>query len=95
MEAGREVGSEKRPNWKGADEIGAVGESTRVSSAGKQHINEVGDAHRPEQWDGAEEEEGAKKQGNAESVPKDNEGLQASFERNGERREMHTAETIS
>ena len=48
MEAGREVGSEKRPDWKRAKEIGAVGESTRVPSAGKQDIYEVGDADGPE-----------------------------------------------
>lgn len=35
MEASREVGSEKRPDWKGANEVGAVGESARMSSAGK------------------------------------------------------------
>ncbi len=35
MEASREVGSEKRPDWKRAKEIGAVGESARVSSTGK------------------------------------------------------------
>lgn len=35
VEASREVGGEKRPDRKRANEIGAVGESTRVSSAGK------------------------------------------------------------
>lgn len=82
MEAGREVGSEKRPDWKRAEEVGAVGESARVPSAGKEDIYEVGNEDRPEEWDGAEEEEGAEKQGNAESVAQDNESLQASFERN-------------
>ena len=35
VEASREVGGEKRPDRKRANEIGAVGESARVSSAGK------------------------------------------------------------
>lgn len=82
MEAGREVGREKRPDWKRAQEIGAMGEIARVSSTGKDDIYEVGNEDRPEEWDGTEEEEGAEKQGNAESVAKDNESLQTSFERN-------------
>ena len=48
MEAGREVGSEKRPDWKRAKKIGAVRESARVSSAGKQDIYEVGNEDRPD-----------------------------------------------
>ena len=35
MEASREVRSEKRPDWKRAKEIGAVGQSSRVSGAGE------------------------------------------------------------
>lgn len=35
MEAGGEVGSEKRPDWKRAKETGAVGESAGVSGAGE------------------------------------------------------------
>ena len=35
MEAGREVGSEKRPDWERAKKVRAVGKSTRVSSTGK------------------------------------------------------------
>ena len=48
MEAGREVGSEKRPDWKRAKKIGAVRESARVSSAGKQDIYEVGNEDGPD-----------------------------------------------
>lgn len=81
MEAGREVGSEKGPYWKRAEEIGAVGERARMSSAGQENIYEVGNEDRPEEWDGAEEEEGAEKEGNAKSVAKDNESLQTSLER--------------
>ena len=47
MEAGREVGSEKRPDWKRAKEIGAVGESARLSSAGEQDVYEVGNEDGP------------------------------------------------
>lgn len=35
MKASREVGSEKRPDRKRATEIGAVGQSSRVSGAGE------------------------------------------------------------
>lgn len=35
MEAGGEVGSEKRPDWKRAKETGAVGESAGMSGAGE------------------------------------------------------------
>ncbi len=59
-----------------------MGEGARLSSAGKEDIDQVGNEDRPEQWNGAEEEEGAEKKGNTESVSEDNEGLQASFERN-------------
>ena len=47
MEAGREVGSEKRPDWKRAKKIGAVGESAGLSSAGEQDIYEVGNEDGP------------------------------------------------
>ena len=47
MEAGREVGSEKRPDWKRAKKIGAVGESARLSSAGEQDVYEVGNEDGP------------------------------------------------
>ena len=47
MEAGREVGSEKRPDWKRAQKIGAVGESAGLSSAGEQDIYEVRNEDRP------------------------------------------------
>ena len=95
MEAGREIGSEKRPDSKRAKEVGAIGEIARVSSAGKEDVYEVRDEDRPDQWDGAEEEEGAKKEGNAESVPEDDKSLQTSFEGNRERREMDTAQRMS
>ncbi len=75
MEASGEVGSEERPDWKRAKEIGAVGEGARLSSAGKEDIDQVGNEDRPEQRNGAEQEEGTEKKGNAESVSEDNEGL--------------------
>ena len=82
MEAGGKVGSEKRPDAKRAEKGGAVGEAARVSGAGEEYVYKVRDEDRPEDWDGAEEKEGGEKQGNAKSVPEDDESLQSSFEGN-------------
>ena len=82
MEPCGEVGSEKRPDSKRAEKRGAIGEVARVSSAREQDVYKVGDEDGPENWDGAEEKEGAEKQGNAKSVPEDDESLQTSFEWN-------------
>ena len=61
MEAGGEIGCEKRPDSKGAKEVGTVGERARISGAGKEDIDQVRHKDRPDQWDGAEEEERAEK----------------------------------
>ena len=82
MEASGEVGSEERPDSKRAEKRGAVGEVARVSGTREQDVYKVGDEDGPENWDGAKEKEGAEKQGNAESVPEDDESLQTSFEWN-------------
>ena len=82
MEAGGEVGSEKRPNSKRAEKGGAVGEVARVSSAGEEDVYKIGDEDGPEDWDGAEEKEGGEKQGNAKSVPENDESLQSSLKGN-------------
>ena len=66
-----------------------------MSSVGEEDIYQVGDEDRPDQGNGAEEEEGAEKEGNAESVSEDDEGLQTSFQRNRERCEMNTSQMIS
>lgn len=95
MEAGREVGSEQRPDWKRAQETRAVGEGAGMPGAGKEDVDEVGNKDGPEQWDGAEEEEGAEEEGDAEGVPQDNECLQASFEGDREGSEMDTAHSLS
>ena len=95
MKAGGEVGSEKRPDSKRAEKGGAVGEAARVSGAGEEDVYKVGDEDGPENWDGAEEKEGAEKQGNAKSVPEDDESLQSSFEWNGERPEMDSTHMLN
>ena len=95
MEAGREVGSEQRPDWQRAQEARAVGEGAGMPGAGKEDVDEVGNEDGPEEWDGAEEEEGAEEEGDAEGVPQDNECLQASLERDREGSEMDTAHSLS
>ena len=95
VETGGEVGSDMRPDSKRAEEWGAVGESAGVSSVGEEDVYEVGHEDGPGEGDGAEEKEGAEKQGNTDSVPEDNESLQASFEGDRQRREMDTARTVS
>ena len=41
METSGEVGSEKRPDRKRAEEFGAASESARVTGGGKEYVNKI------------------------------------------------------